>query len=674
MKISREWLSEFVDFESVSDAELARSLTEIGHAVEGVEMGDAGAVLDIEFTTNRIDAMSHRGLARELAAALGQDVHLTAARDERGPAAGSAFSVEIDAPEMCSRYTGLLLRHVGVRPSSRSIARRLEAVGLRPINNIVDVTNYVMLALGHPLHAFDFERVRGGRIVVRTGRPGETIESLDGETRQIDEATVVIADGERAVALGGIIGGANSEIDEATTTVLLECAHFDPSVIRRTARRLGLRTDASYRFERGVDPADTVEAIRMAADLIVAEAGGEIVELVDVIAREPEKRTIRLRTQRLDLFSAGTVGPGFALDLFRRLEMEARPTEDGLEVVIPTWREDLLEETDLIEEALRFHGYDGVPASLPRLTTGDVRHIELQDAEETVRDLLVGCGMVEMISYSFVSPERNGLFSDEAALTVVNALTENLSSMRLTLFPGLVDTIQHNQSYGNREGAVFEVGRSYHQQGSGVRESRKAAFALFGESAPHWSESRRGVDYYDAKGAIEAIAAKFHVNLEFRAEDVSWAKGGHASTAFAGDQRVAVLGVLDRDVLRRAGVKGVVAAGEIDLEALVAAAGAWRMDEISRHPGIPMVLALLHERELRYGTILHAIRSIDVSHLREVGLWDRFVPEEGNEVKTTLAMWYQAFDRSLTQDEVGEIHERLTRQVLDKLPVRLAGS
>ncbi len=525
MKLSRDWIADHVDLDGVSDTDLARRLTEIGHAVEGTESHGDDTVFEIEFTANRLDAMSHRGVAREIAAAMERELRPMPAAAP-APAEGTEFSVRIDVPEMCSRYTGFLLRGINVKPSPAKMRERLEAVGLRPINNIVDITNYLMVGLGHPLHAFDFDLLENHQIVVRAGKPGETIESLDGVERKIDSETVVIADGARAVALGGVIGGANSEIGDSTRNVLLECAHFTPAVIRRTARRLGIRTDASYRFERGVDPADTLAVIREAAAMILREAGGEAVEIVDVIAREPEHPRVTLRNERLEMFSAGTVGPGYALDLFRRLGMEAEPVDGGVETVIPTWRGDLSEEIDLVEEVLRFHGYGRVPASLPRLTTGDVRHLDLQDAEDRVRDLLVGSGSTEVVTYSFIHPDQNSIVSDEQPIDLTNALTENVSSMRISLLPGLLDVVHHNLSYGIRDGSIFEVGRSYHPEAGSVHERREAAFLLWGNAESHWGDAKRAADYFDVKGMVEAIAGRFHVNLRFEAAGASWLKPG----------------------------------------------------------------------------------------------------------------------------------------------------
>jgi len=294
MKFSREWLSDFVDLSDLSDEDLSRRFTEIGHAVDSVEAHGANTVFDLEITTNRVDAMSHLGMARELAAALGREARNSPQAASPSNVTGAISDViRIDAPELCSRYTATIIRGIQVRPSPPAMQRRLESVGLRPINNVVDVTNYVMVALGHPLHAFDLDKLEGSRVIVRAGKPGESMKSLDGEMRSIDAGTVIIADARRPVALGGIIGGMESEITPSTRNVLLECAWFDPSPIRRTARRLGLKTDASYRFERRVDPNDTLAVSAEATRMMIEAAGGTAEAPIDVMANRPPARSLR---------------------------------------------------------------------------------------------------------------------------------------------------------------------------------------------------------------------------------------------------------------------------------------------------------------------------------------------------------------------------------------------
>jgi phenylalanyl-tRNA synthetase beta chain len=654
MKFSRNWLNDYVDLGGLSDEQVGERLTNIGHAIEAVEKHGDDTIFDLEVTTNRVDAMSHRGMARELAAALGRPSPVASRHPL--PASRGEGLVRIDTPQMCHRYTALAIRGVTIKPSPAKIAKRLEAVGLRPINNVVDATNYVMLALGHPLHAFDLDKLAGATIIVRAGKTGESIKSLDGETRKIDPDTVVIADSKRAVGLGGIIGGHESEITGATRNVLLECAWFDPSTIRRTARRLGIKTDASYRFERRVDPNDTLEAIHATAELIAGTAEPPI----DVVAIEDKPQTVHLRSAKLKEAGGGVISDGFALELFRRLGFGAEQARDGLTITVPTYRGDIREEMDLIEEVLRFFGLNNVPASLPKMTMGDVRREEIDVAEDRLRDILAGSGLSEASTYSFIRAEWNALFSDEEPVRVANALSENVATMRLSLLPGLLETVAFNRSYGTRDGALFEVGRIYHRQGEKVAEHRRAAFVMFGAA-----------DFFDAKGVLEQIAQTFHVELRFDAADSSWLKKGKRAIAWHGDRAIAAIGALSNEVLQTFDIKGDAYAAEVDIAALIAAQREWKMAPVARFPGVPMILAVTHGHDLEYQRLIDTIRGFEVPYLHEVGLRDRFVPEGSQSVKTTLGMWYQAFDRSLTQEEVAALQQQVAQRLTSALPVKL---
>ena len=663
MKFSREWLNDYVDLGGLSDDALGDRFTEIGHAIEAVERHGDDTIFDVEVTTNRVDAMSHRGMARELAAALGR-----ASRTAPGPqvpplrsAQGrDDIAIRIDAPQMCHRYTGIVIRGVTIKPSPVHIARRLEAVGMRPINNVVDATNYAMLALGHPLHAFDLDKVAGATIIVRAGNRGETIKSLDGETRTIDPETVVIADAKRPVALGGIIGGFESEITAGTRNILLECAWFDPTTIRRTARRLGIKTDASYRFERRVDPNDTIEAAELTAQLIVESAGGTAEGTIDVRAVEDKPETLRLRESKLREASDGVCSIGYAMELFRRLQFGAEKVHDGLMIAVPTYRGDIHEEMDLIEEVLRFYGLNNIPASLPRMTMGDVRRERIDVLEDEVRDILAGCGLSEIVSYSFIRRESNALFSDEEPVAVSNALSENVASMRLSMLPGLLESVAFNRSYGTRDGSLFEVGRTYHRRDRAVKEHRRAACVLFGAA-----------DFFDVKGVLEQLAQRLHIALKFEASDQRWLQQGRRAVAWCGDCRVAEVGALSHEVLRTFDVKGDTYVAEVDVEALLASQSEWKMLPVARFPGVPMILAVTHAHDLEYQRLVDTIRAFEVPYLHEVGLRDRYVPDNGEVVKTTLGMWYQAFDRSLTQDEVAALQQKLAARLTAALPVKL---
>ena len=674
MKLSRDWLNDYIDLTDLSDDELGRRFTEIGHAVESIDRHGNDTVFDLEITTNRVDAMSHLGMARELAAALGRDLKVPSTSGGQAilPVPGTV-QIRIEAPDLCPRYTALVIRGVKVKQSPEKVQRRLEAVGLRPINNIVDVTNYVMMAVGHPLHAFDLDKLAGAAIVVRRGNKGEKMKSLDGEVREIDPETVVIADARRAVALGGIIGGAESEIGDGTKNLLLECAWFNPSVIRRTARRLGIKTDASYRFERRVDPNDTLAAIQLAAALVLENAGGTAEPPIDTVAQQIKPETIRLRSERLSMASGGAVEIGFATEIFRRLGFDAEKVSGGIQVAVPAYRGDIHEEMDLIEEVLRFYGLDRIPASLPRLTTGDTRPYIVGEAEDGIRTVLAGSGLTEVVNYSFIHPDYNPLFSTEEPIRLTNALSENVGAMRVSIIPGLLETIAYNRSYGTRDGSLFEVGRTYHRTGKeSVHEHHRVGMVMYGSLVSHWGDAKRPVDFHDAKGVVEQVAAKMHVPLSFAMSDTTWLKSGKRAVARHGDTVIATVGFVASEILQRFSVKGEVLAAEIDVEGLLASTTEWKMSPIAHFPGIPMILALTHARDLEYQLLLSTIQSLHVPFLLEVGLRDRFVPEgQENVIKTTLGMWYQAFDRSLTQEEVGQLHQQLASRVADLLPVKL---
>jgi phenylalanyl-tRNA synthetase beta chain len=666
MKLSRDWLSDYVDLTDISDEELGRRFTEIGHAIEAVEQHGDDTVFDLEITTNRVDAMSHRGMARELAAAFGR---ATLSGALAPPPAGPASNVTIlnEVSSLCRRFSAQVIRNVTVKDSPYPIQRRLEAVGLRAINNIVDITNYVMLSIGHPMHAYDLDKIAEQRIIVRLGRSGEKIKTLDGETRDIDSGTIVIADARRAIGLGGVMGGEETEIGPATRNILLECAWFDASTIRRTARRLGLKTDASYRFERRVDPNDTLDAIAMAASMVE----GLPEEVIDSYYPRIESWSIRLRSWKLSEQSANSVGIGYALSLFQRWGWEVERFGEDIEVTIPTYRGDLHEEMDLVEEVLRFFGLNNVPAPLPRLTSGDVRPNVIGDAEDDVRSILVGCGLAEAVNFAFLPAEQNALFTAEEPVKITNALSENIAEMRLSLIPGLLTTVAFNRSYGTRDGALFEAGRTYHKEGGGLRERHRIAAVMFGSIGAHWGDAKRPADFFDIKGIVEQVAAKLHVDLTFAAGDGDWLHSAKRAVARHGDRRIAALGFVAPEILQRFGIKGDVVAAEIDLEALLASTGEWKMSPVARFPGLPMILAMTHGRDLEYQRIVEVIRGLNVPHLHEVGLRDRFIPEGESIIKTTLGMWYQAFDRSLTQEEVAQIHQSVAARVAELLPVKV---
>ncbi len=428
-------------------------------------LGLDDVIFEIEVIPNRGDWASMLGVARELAALYGRPLRIPELRlKETGPEAGALSSVTIEDPEKCPRYIGRVLTGIHVGPSPQWLAARLLAAGQRPINNIVDVTNYVLLETGHPLHAFDCDKLAENRIVVRCARPGETIQTLDGENRALSEDMLVIADAAAPQAVAGVMGGEDSEVGEGTTRIFLESAYFNPISVRRTSRKLGLITEASQHFQRGADPEMAVYAINRAAALMHELAGGEVATgLLDEYPAPLEVREVRLRYQRANGLLGTDIEPAFQREALEKLAFEVTAeNEDGITVRVPSWRHDVTQEADLIEEVARLYGYDNIQVTLPRVRQNDIIFAPEETVLRKLRRHLVGLGLTELLSWTFSSPEAvaeaglEGPYLDMVRLD--NPLSERQATMRSTLLPGLLAAAAHNFNRGTNDIAAFELG------------------------------------------------------------------------------------------------------------------------------------------------------------------------------------------------------------------------
>lgn len=516
MRVLYDWLKEFVDVKA-SPGELRERLSLAGIAIDAVEDSPAGPVLDADLTANRPDALGHLGLAREVAAleraALKPvEIRLT----EAGEATASATSVAIECPELCGRYTARVIRGVRVGPSPDWLRRRLEALGQGSINNVVDATNYVMYELGHPLHAFDYDRLAERRIVVRRARPGEVLRTLDGVERKLPGEICVIADAARAVALGGIMGGEASEITPASRAVLLESAWFEPASIRRSSKALGLRTEASLRFGRGADPEMAELASRRAAQLILELAGGEILAgVIDAYPQPLKPLSIELRGAEIARI-LGVEIPARDVEAilgslgFAPERADPGPGAEGplWRCRQPSWRGDVTREVDLVEEVARLYGYDRFPSRLPpaRQAAARLAHAATLDR---LRERLVGLGYEEFIAITLVDPARDEIFRPDGAAPVrlANPLSEDASILRTSSVVSLVSTLEWNLNRGQRDLRLFEIGRRYRLSASGKPvETRTLTLGLTGQAREKSIyEPARGFAFEDLKGDGDSL-------------------------------------------------------------------------------------------------------------------------------------------------------------------------
>ncbi|HEY6837407.1 MAG TPA: phenylalanine--tRNA ligase subunit beta, partial [Geobacteraceae bacterium] len=628
-------------------------------------LGLKDTIFEIGLTPNRADCLSVVGVAREIAAKLGKKVnypHL-AVREAESSVTGLA-SVVVEAPRLCPRYTARYISGCTIAPSPAWLVNRLKSVGLRSINNVVDVTNYVLMEFGHPLHAFDFKQLAGGKIIVRKASEGERFTTLDGQERILTASDLTIRDGERAVALAGIMGGENSEISADTTTILLESAYFDPSAIRKTSKRLGLHTESSHRFERGTDVDILPSALDRAAALIAELAGGTVARnIIDVYPEKIKPKSITVRVERVNSLLGLSLTAEEITRLFLNLEFDVKTLERGtLEVHVPTFRVDIEREVDLVEEVARLNGYEKIPFTMPVARVFSDRPTQEQCCERELRDLLVALGFNEVINFSFIAPDSYDkllLPADDArrsSVRLLNPLVEEQSVMRTTLLPGLLDTVARNASYRQLNQRIFELRRVYRPQvGSELpAEPLFAAGVLTGLRHPEgWNQTKEPVDFFDVKGIVENILQEFRVSgVSFDNTEIEpFFHPGKACRFMRKGEVIGTFGEIHPDVQENFAIEKPVYYFEIDVARLVAL----RAEEFgvvapTRYPETFREIAMLVADEIQAETVLQCVRSLKAQEMGNVEIFDLYKGEHvpAGQKSIAIRVRYRSAERTLT--------------------------
>jgi len=676
VKLSLAWLRDHLEGDTPA-TELAGRLTAVGMNVELREPVPSDEVWDVDITANRPDAMNHRGMAREAAAAgCGQLRPIEVLVPEGGVAAAELAGLEVEDTQSCPRYCARVIRGVKVGPSPAWLAERLSRCGVRPINNVVDATNYVLLDVGQPLHAFDLRFLAGRKIRVRRGTTGERMTTLDGVERLLTSEDVVIADAEKAVALAGIMGGADSEIRFDTTEVLVESAFFDPILVRRTARRLGLATEASRRFERGTDRAMARVGADLAAELIVRLAGGEVAAgVLDSSPTLPAPHPVALDRQRLCTFVGCDIPSSFVLPLLAALGCEPLVAGDQITCVSPTWRVDLELAEDLYEEVLRHFGYDRVPSALPVASTEPGKRLGSWPLTDRARGALVLAGLAEAVTYAFVSAEQDvatvgsPLAQRGEPIGLANPLSSRLAVMRRTILAGLAEAAAGNLRRGAQAVMLGEVGRVFFGTAGRPREEERLALVVAGRLGG-WDRQSQA-DFLDLKGIVEAVLDQLGLSeATWRPATAAVLAPGDAAMIVVDGQEVGIAGRLADAVV--AGVESPLPlwVAEIDL-GCVAAAPQPTMRPIPRFPAVEADLTIRHARSLSYAELVSAIHKASPPWLDDVQPVVQYAGEgvAAGELKTTVRLVYRLADRSLTQDEVNQAHFALMEELARRLAV-----
>lgn len=646
-------------------------------------------ILDVSITPNRGDCLSIIGIARELAAIYGKSVRYpNISFVEDGPPVDSVARVDIEDPVKCPRYTARVIFGVEIKESPEWMKKRLESAGVRAINNIVDVTNYVMLEMGQPLHAFDYDRLAEHRIVVKCAKVGDRFLTLDGQERMLFDDTLMICDGREPVAVAGIMGGELSGIDSTTTKVLIESAWFDPIATRRTSRKLKISTESSYRFERGVDPEGVVRALDRAAQLMQELGGGQIAKgRIDVYPCPYQRKSIRLRVNRANAYLGTSLSAKEMASILTRLDMDVKEREDGdLDVTPPSFRQDVTREADLAEEIARIYGYDNIPIEKPRAVMVEIEPNEHLRVRNDLKELLRGIGLREIVTYSFISPvglSKLGYPEGHEKLQTVkilNPLSEDQSVMRTSLVPSMLQTVAFNLNRQNDQLRLFELSKVFLPRDGEVlpQEDFNLVVALVGRRHPSVLYSDADVDYSDIKGIADAVMSFFRIG-DVRFEPLDKSRTPYMDASCSADiivagEYVGRAGRLDVRVAENFDIEEAVWLLELDYEKLFALRGPTpRFRPLPKYPSVIRDIAIVVDESFQVQKGLDFIKAIEEPLLESIEVFDIFRSPQIGEGKKSVGyrLTYRSSERSLTDEEVNRIHGLIVKKVVENLRVEL---
>lgn len=663
----------------LENSRLAKRLSMLGLAVDGVAESDSDAVFDLDVTTNRPDCLNHLGVARELSAWLRlklKQPDFSAPAFEALDAIDFPASVTVEAPELCPRYAARVISGIAVSESPPWLRERLERLGHRPINNIVDATNFALLHVGHPLHAFDYEKLEGRRIVVRTARPGESIRTLDGQMRRLSSEMLAICDAGRPVALAGIMGGEESEISTVSRTILLESAYFSPASIRRTAKALGMRTEASYRFERGADPEMPVQALNLASRLICELAGGRCVSPVideHPLPRRPSE--LELRFERIRRILGMDVGREDVEAILGHLGFGIQSKQEkNLVVAVPSYRVDVGIEDDLVEEVGRHVGYDRIPSAYPQASRPG-RPEPTMRHQQAICAVLTGLGFYEAIQVAFTQPDREQSFrtGTDDSPPIANPLSETDTHLRTTLIPGLLEAVRRNLHHGTKDVRLFEIGKVYRRIGDpleGVAEENRLGVVATGQfHHSYWDSAKTDFHFFHFKGVLEALFARLKMQVDFARCELPFLHPGASARLTGGKEALGSVGELHPLLQEQLKCPSPVFLAEISLSSVFArrlAEPAYR--PLDRFPSIDRDFSFVIDKNIEFSKIRSAVQTLKIEDLQDLRVIDIYqgshLPPE--KISLTVRLTFANPERTLTQQEVsdgaGRVVEELRRE------------
>lgn len=677
MRVSFEWLKEFVNV-TASLEEVAARLTMAGLEIEGTENVNGDTVFEVNVTPNRPDCLSMLGVAREVAAAFETPLKIPDTKISN-EIPGSDVTVDILDQDLCMRYAGRVIKGVTVGESPTWIRDRLEKYGIRSLNSIVDITNYVLVELGHPLHAFDADKLHGGRIrVARAGR-NRTILTLDGIERKLPDKALLIWDGREPVAIAGIMGGEDSAVTQETVNVFLESAYFEPTSVRRTSRLLGLRSESSYRFERGTDIEFLEKALDRAALLIIETGGGRIHEIADAYPVKFASPRIEVKYDRVNALLGTSIENSAIRGLLEKIGLKVQDRGDFFYVYPPAYRRDILEYFDVVEEVARLYNFGNIPVTIPRTIISGGKPNARDSNIAGIRDSVLKSGFSEVINYSFMNPSDLDLLSIPEAdarrktIEIRNPLRREDSLMRTMLVPSLLNNFLYNFSRGARDIRLFEISRVFIDSGGQLPvEELKLGGILYRENLPSlWMENAGS--FYLAKGAVQALSEELKIGaVAFKPSSEVFLHPGKSADIFIKGAKAGFIGELGPEVVARLDLKiskPEIVVFEIALDLLLKAAPEKLVySEIPKHPPIQRDVAIILQRDINSEEVMDRILEYKSQYLEKAEIFDCYMGKNIPKDKKSLGfrLTYRAVDRTLTDNEVEPVHERLVKHILEK--------
>lgn len=647
-------------------------------------------LFELKVTPNRADCLSHFGLARELSCLLAREFKLPkkTMKIDESKDSQSMVSLEVAESTLCPRYMGRVIEGVKIGPSPAWLKTRLEAIGLNSINNVVDATNYVMMEMGQPLHAFDIREIKGGKISVNKSKPGEKFTSLDGTEYELDSSELMIRDSERPVALAGVVGGQNSGVVDDTNTLFVECAYFVPQTVRRTSRKLGIETDSAYRFSRGVDPSALEFVLDRACSLITEIAGGTAFgNPHDFYPNPVEAAEFSIDASYLSQRIGYEVSKDDLKKLLDQLLIEAKEEGESFKVTAPLYRVDLQRKEDMVEEYARVFSYDKIPEKMPSLDLEPTRHTSEYLLNRMVRGFLNEEAFLEALNYNFVNDSfqeeflgdltklsKFGITANPKAIPVMNPLNEDFGVMRTALTPGLVKNVQHNSRHGRKHGALYEIGYAFGRDDSFGQDSRLAMTA-WGEPLDLWQKKEKAPLVIQLKSRVDELLTKL------RAKSWSWKQEadvpeflhpGQSAALFFEGKIVGFVGTLHPAWKKKLKIKETVAVAEFQLDALLRGQPkAYRVNSVSKMPMMDRDLAFVCDKDVKASAIIDLIKKSAGKSLKSVDVFDVFEGGKLGEGQKSLAfrMYFQDLNQTLSDDEIGKIQEKIIDTVSKKLKV-----